>query len=130
MTPITSLSELRIKSGFWYVGTAYSKYRDGIEAAYNYARDVSDVLQRAGIRHFVPVVTAHEDARTSGVDPRDHDFFMAVNKPWMLRGHGLLVIGMEGWEASRGISDERAYFGAAQKPILFLDPMIIMAEAA
>jgi len=130
MTPITSLSELRINSGFWYVGTAYSKYREGIEAAYLYARDVGDVLQRAGLKVFVPIISSHEDAVAAGINPRDHDFWMAVDRPWMERAHGLIVIGMDGWDESLGIIAERAYFGAADKPIMFLDPAIIMAEAA
>ncbi len=130
MTPITSLSELRLKSGFWYVATAYSKYKDGIDAAYNYARDVADVLQTAHIKAYVPVISGHEDATSAGINPRDHEFFMAVCRPWMERAHGLIVVGMDGFEESRGVIAERAYFGAASKPILFLDPMIIMAEAA
>lgn len=127
MAEVQSIEELSGPDGFWYIGTVYSKYQRGLNAAYQYARDVSEALHDAGIPHFAPVVSSHEAAIETGIDPTDHDFWMAVDRPFMERAYGLVVVGMDGWEHSAGLTKERAYFTAAQKPIYFLDPLIILA---
>lgn len=122
MTIIHNAIELRLTKGFWYVATPYTNYADGIEAAYHDAREVDAMLDWARVPRFTPIVSAHENAMATGIDPKDHDFWMGVDFPFMERAHGLIVAMLDGWEASRGVTMERLYFVGQERPIYFLDP--------
>lgn len=131
MLRVTGLDELEDLPGlhsYWYLASPYTNYLDGLDAAYVLVTDISEELSRAGIKHFCPITVAHEISARSGIKPKDHDFWMTVDHLFMERAYGLVVVGMEGWEVSRGIAEERAYFGAAEKPIYFLDPAIVLAR--
>ena len=122
MTPVRSAIELRLSKGFWYVATPYTNYADGIDAAYNDAREVDAMLDWARVPRFTPIVSAHEIAMASGIDPKDHDFWMGVDRPFMERAHGLIIVELDGWEQSRGVTMERLYFEGHERPIHLLDP--------
>lgn len=127
MLRVTGLDELEDLPGWLYLASPYSNYLDGLDAAYVLATDISEELSRAGIKHFCPITVSHEICDRSGIKPKDHDFWMTVDHLFMGRAYGLVVVGMEGWEESRGVAEEVAYFRAAEKPIYFLDPAIVLA---
>lgn len=127
MLVLTGLDELLDHESFLYLASPYSRFIDGVDAAYLLVSDISDSLERAGIEHFCPIKSSHEICARSGIDKVDHDFWMAVDRHFMERASGLIVAGLDGWEESLGVIAERAYFGAASKPIYFLDPAIILA---
>lgn len=128
MLLVTGLDELRKSPGYWYLASPYTKFVDGVDAAYLLVADISDELHRARVRHFCPIRVSHDICERSGIDKIDHNFWMSVDRPFMTGAAGLLVAGMEGWEESRGIIAERAYFGAAKKPMMFLDPAILLGS--
>lgn len=123
MRNVNDVSELGIESGYWYVATPYSKYKGGLEAAYLAAHDVSADLHNAGVRNYTPIVYTHTLAHELGIDPRDHEFWMDADYPFMERAHGLIVAGMDGWDESDGVAYEIDMFTDAGKPIVFLDPL-------
>ena len=127
MLVLTGLDELRDHDAFLYLASPYSRFIDGVDAAYLLVSDISDSLDRAGIEHFCPIKSSHEICARSGIDKVDHDFWMAVDRHFMERASGLIVAGLDGWEQSVGVCAERAYFCVAAKPIYFLDPAIILA---
>jgi hypothetical protein len=127
MLRVTGLDELEDLPGWLYLSSPYSKFIDGMDAAYVLVTDISEELSLAGIKHFCPITVSHEISNRSGIKPTDHDFWMTVDHLFMPRAYGLVVVGMEGWEVSRGVAEEVAYFAAAEKPIYFLDPAIVLA---
>jgi len=129
MQILTGLDELRRLPGYVYLATPYSKYPDGIEVAYVLACDLSETLKAAGIRHYCPIAMTHVMAQLAGLDPLSHDFWLTVDRPFMAGAAALVVVGMDGWDTSVGIIAERAYFGAAGKPIYFIDPAVLIGES-
>lgn len=129
MQQVASLSELKLSQGkFWYLGSPYTKYEGGLEAAYMYAHDLSESLHQDHIPHYAPVVASHEWAQIAGIDPRDGYLWGAINLPWMDRAHGLIVVSMKGWKESVGLKAEMEWFKIQDRPVLCLDPNMIMPE--
>ena len=112
---------LKLESGYWYLATPYSKYPDGIKAAFEDAAINTAALVLQGIPVFSPIAHTHPVAVYGGIDPYDHDIWIPADKPLMGAAHGLLVVKMEGWEESYGIGIEIAHFKAAGKPVHFVE---------
>ena len=96
MLLVSGLDELQQCETFWYLASPFTKFIDGLGAAYLLISDISDCLERAGIAHFCPVKSSHEICERSGIDRVDHDFWMAADRPFMERASGLVVIGLDG----------------------------------
>lgn len=122
MKAVTDVAQLFIPSGYWYLATPYTNYKDGIEAAYMGAWDISDMLRNSFVKNFSPIVFTHEIAMATGIDPLDRVFWMDADWPYMTRAHGLIVGGMDGWDESAGVAEELTYFASREKPYVFLDP--------
>lgn len=125
MRHVRNLGELKLDSGFHYCATPYSRYYAGIDRAYSDAVDLSEALDDYGIPHFMPIIYTHEIIGQTGLNPYDHDFWLTFDRPFMEKARDLVVVAMDGWEESIGIIAERAYFGAASKPIFLIDPFLI-----
>lgn len=111
-----------MSDSFTYLATPYSKYPHGLEAAYHEACRAANLLRETRrIRIFCPVAEFHELAKSLGVDPRDHSFWLAVCRPFMGRAAGLLVVKMAGWQGSLGIAEEIQAFHVMGKPVGFVD---------
>lgn len=122
MTPIRNAVELRLDRGYWYVATPYTHYPHGLEAAYHDAREIDAMLDWGRVPRFTPIVSTHEIARATGLDPKDHDFWMGVDRPFMKRAHGLIIAMMDDWDKSQGITLERLFFEKHERPVHLLDP--------
>jgi hypothetical protein len=48
---------------------------------------------------------------------------MAQDRPFMDLCHMLVVVTMDGWKKSRGVTEEIETFRKAGKPILYMDPI-------
>lgn len=104
-----------------YLATPYSRHPSGLKVAYMDAVVVNNRLAAKGFRVYAPIVHSHLVAKQTGVDPRDHDFWMACCEPWMRRCDVLLVARMNGWRDSVGIRMEIDAFKQAKKPVRYLD---------
>lgn len=102
----------------WYVATPYTACPSGkVDAFYKATAALSELLLR-GVRAFSPIAHTHvAGARL----PQDHDYWMAVDRPFMDRCNGLLVLRQPGWKESRGVAEEIETFARADKPVLFFD---------
>lgn len=107
---------------FWYLATPYSKYEQGIEAAFQHACENTALLIKAGIPVFSPIVHTHPVARHGGINPLDHGIWMAADAPFMSVAIGCIVCMLPGWEESYGVRCEIATFQAAGRPILYMEP--------
>jgi hypothetical protein len=107
---------------FWYLATPYSKYPDGIEAAFRAACEQSALLVKAGIPIFCPIAHTHPVAIQGGIDPFDHEIWLPADEPFMHLACGLIFCKLPSWEISYGMNEERKVFTAAGKPILDMEP--------
>lgn len=106
----------------WYMATPYSKFFFGLEAAAQQAARIAGVLIRQGENVFSPIVHSHVIAHMNGFDPLDHDMWMEIDKAFMERCTGLIVVMMMGWTRSKGVTMEIEAFRKAGKPIRYFDP--------
>lgn len=111
---------LRIKSGYFYLGTPYSRYPGGIEAGFLAACRATAALIRAGVPVYSPIAHTHPVALAGGMDPLDHSIWLPADRPMMDAAHGLIVAMLPTWAESRGLAHEIEVFEAAGKPIVYL----------
>ena len=81
---------------------------------------VAGDLATAGAPIFCPIAHSHPIAAAGGIDPLDHEFWMALDRPFMAAADILVVARLPGWEVSEGVRVEIDAFEAAGKPVLFL----------
>lgn len=112
----------------WYVATPYTKYPGGIGEAFDEACHQSATLVRAGIHVFSPIAHFHPIAILGDLDPLDHGIWIPQNRPFIAAAFGLIVVMMDGWHESDGVSAEIDAFIAAHKPIIFMGPGIVPEE--
>ena len=107
--------------GLLYVGTPYSKYAAGIDAAFQDAAKVAAKLLRAGLKVYSPIAHTHPVALYGEIDPLDLSVWLPFDATMMAKSNALVVAMMQGWEASSGIRHEMEEFVLAGKPVFFLN---------
>lgn len=108
-------------SGLFYLATPYSKYPGGIDEAFKMACRAAGALLRSGVPVYSPIAHTHPIAIYSEIDPFDHDIWLPFDEAIMSHACGILVYRADGWETSKGISHEIAFFVRAGKPIIEID---------
>lgn len=100
----------------WYVATPYAACPTGKVDGYHRAAEALAELQRRGVHAFSPIAHNH----TAGLSlPQTHEFWMAVDRVFMDRCDGLLVMRQPGWKESKGVTEEVQIFSKAGKPVQF-----------
>lgn len=117
--------------GFVYLGSPYSKYYAGHDAA---AADVSIVaghLMQLGLVVYAPIAHGHFISAHAEL-PQTWEFWKKQCQPMIDAASSLVVATMEGWQESVGLTHEIACFLAARKPVIYVDPDVEfeMARAA
>lgn len=113
---------LHLDTGFWYIGTPYSRYLGGIDEAFTRACEITAAYISQGIPVFSPIVHSHPVAIVGQIDHMAHEIWLPVDRPFMEAAHGLIVAMLPGWATSKGLNHEIDYFTAAGKPVVFTDP--------
>ena len=106
---------------YWYLASPYSKYEEGLEAAFRHVCIARGALTRIGLSVYSPIAETHSVALYSGLDPLAHDLWMQDDAPKMHHACGLIVYKMPGWHISRGVGQERKRFAWAKKPVVYLE---------
>lgn len=117
-----NLAATATRSDFWYLATPYTRYRQGIDAAYREACRIAARLINNGWTIYSPIAHTHGIALHGDIDPGAVVFWLDFDKPLMGAACGLLVATMAGWSESEGIAAEIAAFREAGKPVRFVDP--------
>jgi hypothetical protein len=104
-----------------YLATPYSKYKKGVDEAFKDAARLTGRLLKMGVKVYSPICHTHPIAIYSLIDPLDHSIWLPFDEAIMAKADAMLVAKMEGWSMSRGIQHEMGFFGAAEKPIYYLD---------
>ncbi|SRR5258708_6328618 len=117
-----------------YLATPYTKYKPDPTAAFVCAAKLSAKLLCAGIKVYSPIVHCQPIGFYGGLDLLDHTIWLPFDEAMMAKADVLIVAQMDGWEASKGVAYETAFFMRANKPIYDLDPSTLTmrrrAEAA
>lgn len=105
---------------FWYMATPYSKYEDGIEAAFHDAAKGAARLAAEGVKLFSPIAHSHPLAIYGSLDPLDLKLWMPLCEPLMHAAHGLIVYQLPGWGDSYGVECEQCAFRQTGRPVEYL----------
>lgn len=125
---IKALSRL---PGHIYLGSAYSKYEAGHDAASRVAADAAARLMAAGLCIFAPIPHGHT-ITLAGDLPKDWTFWKKQCDPMIAAASAIIVLTMHGWQESVGLQYEISEFARHGKPILHASPSDLMTlrEAA
>ena len=108
------------KHSLVYVATPYSRYADGLDAAYEEACAVTGELLRFHVKAFSPIAHSHGIAKYANIDPLDHQFWMRADKTYIDKADALIVVQLDGWDESVGVAMEIRDFREAGKPIEYI----------
>jgi hypothetical protein len=87
---------------------------------------VTSRLAGDGIPAYSPIAHTHALCmHNPSLDPLDHSIWMPFDTPMMKAAAGLVVVTMDGWVTSHGISIEIKEFKQAGKPVFYLDPVTL-----
>lgn len=103
--------------GYYYLASPYSKYPDGIDAAFIEVCRAAGYLVSRGVRVYCPIAHTHPIAIHSNQDPLDHEIWVPLDRPLMGGAVGLVVYEMDTWRDSYGIALEVHHFHRVGKPI-------------
>lgn len=112
---------LKLDKGYWYMATPYSTYPSGIDRAFIDAAIAAGEFIKHGINVYSPITHTHPIAVNSNMDPYSHDIWMPLDEQMMENAHGLIVLKMPNWQASKGISMEVEFFTVKFKPIIYME---------
>ena len=112
--------------GYWYLATPYSKWLWGLEEANTEAQKLAAALLSIGVKVYSPIAHTHGIAAyVTGVDKRDHDFWLAADKPLLDAAGGLLIADLRGWRDSKGVTLEIQWAKEQKKPYWLLNPVTL-----
>ncbi len=110
----------RVHTVLAYLATPYTRWRDGPRAAFECACEAAGRLIEQGHNVYSPIIHTHAIAEHCGMDLYDHARWMKLDEAMMKRCDELWIVQMAGWQESKGIAMERAYFEKAGKSIRFV----------
>lgn len=113
--------------GYWYLSSPYTKTANHL-LAYMHAAWGAAELMKMGARVFSPIVHGHAVASLGGLDHLDADFWMDQYAPMMSKAHGIIVLKLPGWNKSKGVRAEIAYFRTHNRPVYGMKPRLSMVE--
>lgn len=117
--PLTDLAGL---SGYVYVATPYTDYPLGHAAAAYDAADATAKLMRRGLVALSPIAHSHAVARVGRLDAVDHGFWQRQDQPLVDNAVACVVVMLDGWNRSKGVTHEIRCFEAAGKPVVYVRP--------
>jgi nucleoside 2-deoxyribosyltransferase len=104
------------------LSSPYSFYELGHDKAAEHAAEIVADLVEMGVHTFSPIVHGHPLSKIGKLDAMDLNIWYPFNETIMARCDVLIVAHLPGWETSKGITHEVAFFTAMRKPIFDLEP--------
>lgn len=114
------LEHLRALDGFAYLASPYSRYEDGMEAAFRDVCRAAGWLVKNGVNVFCPIAMTHPIAVNAGMDLADHDIWMPADLPFMRAASCLIVCMLPGWKESYGVQYEITEFVEQGKEVWYM----------
>ena len=75
----------------------------------------ANIVVFSPLSHSVPIV------RHGNLDEMDSDFWLTMDIPLLHRSDELLVLGLDGWEQSKGVKRELFEAMSLKKPIIVIE---------
>jgi hypothetical protein len=113
---------------YWYLASPYSKFPDGLQAAFEVVSANAALLIQHKVPVYSPIAHTHPIAVHGGMDPLDHSIWLPADLPLMRAAMGLIVCKMATWEKSYGIGEEIKEFTALGLPIIYMEPGVVPPE--
>lgn len=107
--------------GYWYLASPYSKYPNGTEAAFHDVCAVAARLLKNGVHVYSPIAHSHPIAQ-HGMDEKDHETWLALDKHFVDASIGVMVVMLAGWEESYGVQKEIEWAKDAGKEVRYIEP--------
>jgi hypothetical protein len=107
-------------NAYWYLGSPYSKFPSGLDAAFQEICRIAGEFARRGIAVYSPIAHTHPIAVASGLDPLDHNIWLPFDEPMMHGAYGLIVALMPTWEISKGLKHEIDTFERLGRPVVYM----------
>lgn len=104
-----------------YLGSPYTKYAAGLDAAFRDVSAIAAEMLRDGVKVYSPIAHTHPIAIHGNLDPRNHDIWLPFDQAMMDASDAMVVADMDGWRESYGVRFEIDTFRAAGKPVYFRD---------
>lgn len=106
-----------------YLATPYSHPDPAVrEARYVAVTRQAARMIAEGLIVFSPITMSHPIEVLSGAEPAPSDVWVDFDEPFMDACAEAVVLMLPGWEQSRGVAREIAYFTAQSKPVHFAEP--------
>lgn len=122
-----ALADIRGASGFWYLGTPFTRFHAGPAEAYLLAAQLSSVLSAHGVAHFCPIAQHCNPVTVApGLDLLDVDFWMKITAPVRRQSCGLIIGALKGWKQSQGLQQEGLEFEREGKPVYALNRVALV----
>src|SRR4051812_21185618 len=106
------------KITFWYLGSPYTKYTYGRQAAYTLVCREAGRLTKSNIPVYSPIAHFH-GIDLYGDNSLSYEVLLAAQQPFIDIACGLIVLKMNGWEDSFGLDFEIKQFTVSGKPIIY-----------
>lgn len=107
--------------GVVYLATPYSRFKGGINMAFQEAAMLAARMLAQGYKVYSPISHTHPIAIYGGIDPTS-ELWYAFDETMMGVSDTLVVGMMEGWEDSYGVKKEIEHFREQGKKIAYMDP--------
>ena len=98
------------KNKLYYLASPYSKYPEGMEAAFQKISQIAGGLVKEGYKVYVPIAHSHPIAVYGDVSLESHDIWLPFDEAIMKKCDGIIVAKMESWEKSYGVNWEIKWF--------------------
>ena len=98
------------KDKLYYLASPYSKYPDGMVAAFEEISRIAAKFVEQGYKVFSPIAHSHPLALYGKLDALSYDTWLSLDEVIMQRCDGIIVAKMEGWDTSHGVNWEIDWF--------------------
>lgn len=102
------------------MATPYSKYKEGVEAAFRHSAKAAGHLFNNGVVIFAPICHSHPIAAINNIGGTIETWAI-LDEPFLNNAIGIIVIKMPGWDESTGIAWEIEYMKSLNKPVLYME---------
>lgn len=108
-------------SEYMYLASPYTGTPEVMLARFHEAKKALHALCHQRVWVYSPIVHCHQLALDHEM-PTDFQFWLDYNHVMIEASCGIVVLGIDGWDRSKGVAEEMAFAKQIEKPIYFCDP--------
>lgn len=109
----------------WYLASPYSSASDAVrELRYRHTCQAVARLFERSIPVYSPIAHSHAVNEIGGLEESAFEFWRDFDLGLIDRLDGVVVLMLDGWERSHGVTAELEHARATGKPVLWVEPVI------